>query len=225
MKKQYTLVTVLSACTLFLVSAPQSNAGETLGVGVHLGTLGAGGEISFSVLENTRFRVGLNYLDFTLDGESNDVDYDFDTQLRSFSLLLDYHPFGSAFFLSGGAYINNNEVGVAGTFDSGEVPNALSPYVNQATVMADVDFNTFAPYIGIGWRSNNGDSGWDIACNFGVMFQGAPDVGNLRVEAPVDINSISAVQDYLAEEEKEIEDDLSWFEYYPVASVQLVYHF
>ncbi|WP_136805167.1 hypothetical protein [Desulfosediminicola flagellatus] len=225
MKKKYAVAAVAMASVIFVGFPQQSKAGETLGVGVHLGTLGPGAEISFSVLENTRFRVGLNYLDFSLDGESNDVDYDFDTKLRSFSLLLDYHPFSSAFFLSGGAYINNNEVGVVGTFDAGEVPGSLSPYLETAKVLADVGFNTFAPYFGIGWRSNNGTTGWDIACNFGVMFQGAPDVKNMRVEGPIDVNGISDVQDYLANEEKEIEDDLSWFEYYPVASVQFVYHF
>lgn len=225
MKKKYTLAFALMASVLSVVVVPQSNAGETLGAGVHFGTLGAGAELSFSIFENTRLRAGFNYFDFSLDGESNDVDYDFDTQLRSFSLLLDYHPFGGAFFLSGGAYINNNEIGVAGTFDSGEVPSALSALTDTATVMADVEFNSFSPYVGIGWRSNNGMSGWDVAINVGVMFQGTPDVANLRVEAPVDINSLSVVQDYLAKEEKEIEDDLSWFEYYPVASIQLVYNF
>lgn len=225
MKQEITAAAVGLACIVTIGCAGQSSAGEFLGLEAHFGTLGPGAEISLSLWENTRLRGGLNYFDFSLDGESNDVDYDFDTKLRSFSLLFDYHPMGGTFFLTGGAYINNNEVGVAGTFATGNVPDPLASFLDRATVASDVDFNTFAPYLGLGWRSNNGESGWAVACSLGVMYQGAPDVHNTRVEGTIDINSIPEVQAYLEKEEKEIEDELSWFEFYPVATLQLVYHF
>jgi len=41
----------------------------------------------------------------------------------------------------------------------------------------------------------------------------------------VDVNDIPEVQQFLKEQEQEIEDELSWFQWYPVASLLLTYHF
>ncbi len=202
-----------------------AEASEDIGIEVHAGTLGVGAEVSISLLENTRLRGGFNYLDFSLDEEIDGIDYDFATELKSFSLLLDWHPFGGAFFLSGGTYINNNEVGVDGYLASGRVPSVLAQYTDTLSISGEVGFNSFAPYLGLGWRSNNGQPGWGMSWNLGVMFQGAPDMSNLRVDVPSDINSIEEVQEYLADQEQKIEDELDWFEYYPVATFQLTYNF
>jgi hypothetical protein len=218
-------MTTAMAVSLVVGNVMIAEASEGIGVEVHAGTLGAGAEVSISLIENTRLRGGFNYLDFGIDEDIDGIDYEFSTELRSFSLLVDWHPFGGAFFLSGGTYINNNEVGVDGYLASGRVPSVLAQYTDTLSISGDVEFNSFAPYLGIGWRYNNGQRGWGMAWNLGVMFQGAPDMSNLRVDEPSDINSIEEVQEYLAEQEQKIEDELSWFEYYPVATIQLTYNF
>ena len=204
------------------------HADEGFGLDVRAGTMGVGAEISASLFPHTRLRGGINYLIWEFDSTIDDVDYTFEPQFNSLSALFDVHPFGGAFFLSGGVFFNNNSVGVEGTLPPESFPaeyqafDFLSDFVS---VTGDVEFNPVAPYVGLGWRSNSNDTGWGIGLELGVLYQGAPDVTNLRVNAPVDVNDIEEVQRFLAEQEQEIEDELSWFQWYPVASLLLTYHF
>ena len=223
-----TCITSLITCSFITLSSVSAQSSEGLGLSVKGGTLGAGVEISASLLENTRLRGGINYLSYNFDSNISDVDYDFETKFNSLSLLLDWHPFSGSFFFSGGALINNNSISAEGTIDQGVVPAYLSSYahyLDMVSVSGDVEFSPIAPYLGIGWRSNNGESGWGVACELGVLFQGEPDVSNLRVNSVVDVNDSEVVQQFLAEQEAEIEDELSYFKYYPVASLLLIYNF
>jgi hypothetical protein len=214
---------------LLLISTPHlGSAAEGLGIAVKAGTLGVGAELSTPLLPNTRLRGGVNYLKYDFESTISDIDYEFEPEYNSASLVLDVHPFSGAFFISGGAYFNNNSVGVTGTIDSGNIPADYYRYAFLAdlvSISGDVEFNPVAPYVGIGWRTNSDTSGWGFAVELGVLYQGAPDVKNLRVNAPIDVNGIDDVQRFLAEQEQEIEDELDWFEFYPVASAMLTYHF
>ena len=229
MKRNRATFCLAIVCSFLFIAPLTSSAGEGLGLTVKGGTLGAGVEISASLIENTRLRGGINYFSgYSFDSTISDIDYEFDTELNSLSLLLDWHPFSGSFFLSGGALINNNSISATGRIDRGMIPSSFSAYahyVDLVSVSGDIEFATFAPYVGIGWRSNSGESGWGIACELGILFQGEPKVNNLRVNAPIDINSNEAVQQFLAEQEAEIEDELEYFRYYPVASLLLTYNF
>lgn len=225
--KRY-FITLAIFCSITLLSTQNTKANERVGGAARIGTTGLGAELSTTLLPNTRLRGGFNYLSYSFDTTISDINYDFEPEFNSLSLLLDVHPFGGGFFLSGGVYVNNTNVGVTGTVSTDNVSPEYREYAylaDMTSISGDVEFNPIAPYVGIGWRSNSGESGWGIALELGVMFQGEPDVTNLRVNAPVDVNGISEVQDFLAEQEQEIEDELSWFQYYPVASILLIHHF
>jgi len=205
-----------------------AKADEGLGIDVKFGTMGVGAEISAVLIPHTRIRGGINYLLWEFDSTIDDIDYTFEPQFNSISALFDVHPFGGAFFLSGGVYFNNNSVGVEGSLPPENFPADYQSFAflsDYLSITGDVEFNPVAPYLGLGWRSNSNDTGWGIGLDLGVLFQGAPDVTNLRIQAPVDVNDIAEVQQFLAEQEQEIEDELSWFQWYPVASLLLTYHF
>lgn len=222
MKNRYSLVfTALLSMFLFTaISAAQAEEG--IGLGVKAGTLGGGVELSASILDNTRIRGGFNYFTFSFDSTISDIKYDFETDFNSLSLVLDWHPFGNSFYLSGGAYFNNNSISAEGTVDDNTISSQISQLVS---ISGNIEFQPVAPYAGLGWRSNNSEPGWGVAFDLGVLFQGAPDVTDLRLNAPVDVNSIADVRIFLAEQEEEIEDDLSAFQYYPVVSLMLIYNF
>jgi len=228
MSYRYFLILAAITCSLLPGLSRNTHADEGVGLSVKAGTLGLGVELSTSLLPNTRLRGGFNYLSYSFDSTISNIDYEFEPEFNSLSLLFDYHPFSGTFFLSGGAYINNNSVGVTGSVSP---PNVPTPYrdlaflADMVSISGDVEFQPIAPYAGLGWRSNSGETGWGMALEFGVLFQGSPDVTNLRINAPVDVNNVSEVQDFLAEQEKEIEDELSRFEFYPVASALVTYHF
>ncbi|MDX9896297.1 hypothetical protein [Desulfofustis limnaeus] len=225
--KTTALATVITITLLIGFTRPAS-AAESLGIAAKAGTVGFGAEVSISLLPHTRLRGGLNYLDYSFESTIDDIDYEFDPQYNSASLIVDVHPFAGTFFVSGGIFLNNNSVDVNGTLDRGAFPAAYYGYsflADLVSISGEVEFNPIAPYAGLGWRTNSEDSGWGFAVELGVMFQGAPDVKNLRVNAPIDVNGNDEVQRFLAEQEQEIEDELEWFEFYPVASAMLTYHF
>jgi len=230
MNHRYSLFFASLVSLVFLCTPPMVHAeeGEGLGIGVKAGTLGLGVELSTSLLQNTRLRGGFNYLTYSFDSTISDINYEFEPEFNSFSLAFDWHPFGNSFFLSGGAYFNNNTITVEGSVDDGLIPGQISRYLpltNLVTISGDVEFQPVAPYAGIGWRSNNSEQGWGVALDLGVLFQGSPDVTNLQVNAPVNVNTNAEVQKFLKEQEEEIEDDLSAFQFYPVVSLMLTYNF
>ncbi len=221
---------LLTFCIVLLSSGFVHNAyaKEGLGIDAKIGTMGVGAEISASIIPNTRLRGGLNYLIWDFESTIDEINYDFETEFNSIPVLLDIHPFGGSFFLSGGVFFNNNTIGVEGTVPPESFPAQYQAYdflADQVSISGDVEFMPVAPYVGLGWRTNNDNSGWGLGLELGVLYQGAPDVTNLRVNAPIDVNDIDEVQQFLAEQESEIEDELSWFEFYPVASLILSYHF
>ena len=221
---------LLSIFTVLLLPGfiHNAHAREGLSVDAKIGTLGAGAELSASIIPNIRLRGGLNYLLWDFESTISDINYDFETEFNSISVILDIHPFGGAFFLSGGFLFNNNVVGVDGTVDPHAITGQYESYrslVEQVSISGDVEFLDLAPYAGLGWRSNNDESGWGVALELGVLYQGSPDVTNLRLNAPIDLNDNEDVQRFLANQESKIEDELSWFEFYPVASLVLSYHF
>jgi len=218
---------VIAVLTMFSLTKP-GLANEGLGLDAKIGTMGIGGELSAQLFPNTRLRGGFNFLTWSFDSTISDIDYDFETEFSSIPVILDLHPFGGSFFLSGGLYFNNNSVGVEGFLGPEDFPAAYQAFdflVDYVSVSGDVEFMPVAPYVGLGWRTNSGESGWGFGLELGVLYQGAPDITNLRVNAPVDVNDVEAVQQFLAEQEAEIEDELSWFEFYPVASLMFTYHF
>ncbi len=228
MIKGRTLLYAGLGLTAFLGSVQAGSASESLGLGAKIGTMGAGAENSVALIPNTRLRSGFNFLRYSFDSTISDINYDFDTEFNSIPILFDIHPFGGAFFLSGGVFLNNNNVGVQGSVSAQSLDPEYQQYgflADQISISGDVEFLPVAPYAGLGWRTNSNESGWGFEAELGVLFQGAPDVTGLRVNAPVDINGAAEVQEFLAEQTREIEDELSWFQYYPVASIMLTYHF
>ncbi|PIE64688.1 MAG: hypothetical protein CSA26_07325 [Desulfobacterales bacterium] len=229
MKRNGTLfIGLLMVCCFIFQTESPAQAQGGFDLSVKAGTLGGSVEIGVPVAEDVRIRGGLNYLAYSFETTITKINYDFDTDFKSISLLADWHPFSGSFFLTGGVIVNNNTITANGHIDRDAVPFLPEQYVpllNLVTISGDVSFLTTAPYLGLGWRSNNDESGWGIACELGLMFQGHAEVDNLKVIAPVDVNGIQTVQDFLASQESAIEDEFSYFEYYPVASLVLTYHF
>lgn len=213
---------------IMLLCTCSAQAAGGFGAGIKAGTLGGSVELNASLSDYLALRGNFNYLTYSFDSTISDINYDFESDFSSVGLLLDWHPFGGAFFLSGGAYINNNEIDAAGTIDRAMIPGSYAGYASLAdmvSVTGTVTFQSVAPYGGIGWRGDIGESGWGLALDLGILFQGEPDVENLRINAPVDVNDFPEVRQFLNDQEREIEDDLSEFQYYPVVSLMLFYTF
>jgi len=216
-------------CCLILVTAHIGFAGQgDVQVTLKGGTLGVGAEVGLGLTDSIILRGGADYLKFNFDSTIDQVDYNMEPELKNASLLLDWHPFANGFRLTGGVYLNDNEINVDGTYRKDLIPGQYQQYAHLtdlAHVKGTVDFNTFAPYAGLGWASNHGAKGWGVAFDVGVMFQGEPKVSDLHAESNFGLENHPEVVQFLDEQKQAIEDDLNEFRYYPVASINLTYNF
>jgi len=226
MKKAY--LTVAAGCLLAVSTTTARAESGDISIGLKGGTLGLGVEAGVDLTEDFVLRGGINYLTFDFDSTISSIDYNFEPEFFSGSLLLDWYPFSSSFRLSAGAYLNNNTVAVEGTYRSELLPPEFASYagqLSQAKVMGTVDFNSLAPYVGLGWTSNQHDQGWGVNMDLGIMFQGAPNVSELHIADPWGIGTDPRLNEFLDAERQAIEDELDKFQYYPVASISLSYKF
>ncbi len=222
-------IQTLLICGFLMIYSQNGHAGQgDINLAVKGGTLGIGAEVGIGLSDDLVLRGGVNYLKFDFDSTIDQIDYNMEPEFKNGSLLLDFHPFSGAFRLTGGLYLNGNEINVDGTYRKDLIPAAYQQYSNLtdlARVKGTVDFNSVAPFIGLGWKSNHGQKGWGIAFDAGILFQGEPQVSELTVETAFGHASHPEAIRFLEEQRQAIEDDLDQFKYYPVASLTLSYSF
>lgn len=212
------------AMLAFALTANTGAQAQEFAAGVKAGTLGFGVEVATSLANHLDGRLGFNY--FSLDDSSalTDIDYDIDLTLQTFSALLDWHPLGNGFRLTGGAFYNGNEADVTSrTTGNVEIGNQSFVIGPNDRVTGNVDFNKFAPYLGLGWGNYFTGKSWlSVSFDVGVMFQGA---GNIDLQAEGPLSSAPGVAAALAQEEREAEKEIEDYEFYPVISLGIAYHF
>lgn len=203
---------------------PVANA-EFVSLGAKVGTLGLGIEATRSLSESFDARLGLNTFSYGHDVTESGIAYDLDLDLQSVSLLADWRPMKSGFRVTAGALYNNNELnGRAKAQGSYNIGGQTFSAEQVGTIDANVSFDNFAPYLGIGWTSTPSEkSPWSYAFDLGVLYQGSPaarltSTGGTASEDPT-------FQSYLRAEERDLQDGIDDFKYFPVVSVGLNYRF
>lgn len=214
------IVLLLSVSTLYADDTGTYNAG------LKVGTLGVGFDISTPINSKYSLRFNLNAASHSQSDKENGNDYDGTLDLLNMGLILDYHPFENNFRLSAGVYYNGNKfTGSAKPTDT-ETINIDGVHYSQddiSSLNAEVTFNTFSPYLGIGWGHGSYSKGWSLALDLGLMYHGS---GKVDLNADIiDQSLIEKLEENLANEENEINDLFSNTEFYPVVSVGINYTF
>jgi hypothetical protein len=219
--------TVISILAAGLCGAGFAQAAT--GVTADLGSTGVGAHLSVPLQPNLNVRVGMNYLNYSYDANTSDVDYDFKMKLRTVDALLDYFPMDNGFRVSAGLVYNGNKIDARGK------PAGAGTYtINGHTYLAssvgtldgNVDFRKSAPYLGVGWGNAAAPGkGWGFSSDFGVMFQGSPSTSlkNNNCVAPSQVCTQLAA-DIVAENVK-LTDEASDFKFYPVIRFGASYRF
>jgi len=214
-----------SLLLICLTVAPGFADTGDIALGVKASTLGVGAEGTVGLLRGLNLRAGANVLWFDYEVNTSDIDYDLDVDLLSFPILLDWHPFKkSAFRISAGMLINQNEADAEASSQAiYTIGGTDYTAAEVGTLSGHVDFNEVAPYVGIGWGNAVGkNKNWSFSCDFGVVYQGA---ANIDLTASGPIASDPTFQANLAQERKELEDELDDYKYYPVISLGVTYKF
>lgn len=190
-------------------------------LGVKIGTLGGSVEATIPLAPVVNLRGVYNYLDFSSDDTVDDVEYEIDVAFESYGGYLDWHPLQNNFRVSAGVLVNNNEILLdarpTGTTTIGDTDY---PAAALGTLSGVLDFEDFAPYLGIGFgNAAAGPGHWSFSFDLGVLFQNY----DVTLSATGPANSVPGFAEDLAAEEEEIQNELDGFELYPVLSFGIAY--
>jgi hypothetical protein len=193
-------------------------------IGAKAGTLGIGGELTTNLVPDVHLRGSVQWFGLGFEAEIENIDYDVDVELFNPMLVLDWYPFSGNFRISAGVLFNGSDIDLEATSDEPiEIGGTIYNPEDLGSIRGESDFDDVAPYIGIGFGNPlSSDGHWGFTTDAGVAFIGSPNV-NLSVTGPFAGNA--ALQADLAEEEREIEDDLDAVRIYPVLSMSIYYRF
>jgi hypothetical protein len=221
---------------------PAATAGETgrVGVGVKFSSLGAGAEAAASITSHANVRGGFNIFRYSETFTKDSIPFNGQIVFQSIEALLDWFPFGGGFHLSPGALVyNGNQIKASTTIAGGRTftlggTTYMSDPTNPVSGNGKTNFYTVAPMFLIGYGNLVPRSGrhFSVPVEVGFVFQGSPNVklnltGSVCNPSGVACRSVSdpTIQSQVQAEQKKINNDISWTQVYPVASVGLAFKF
>lgn len=204
--------------------APAFAAAEGLNLSARGSTLGLGLEVGYAFNEHFNIRLASNNYSYDYETTEDEIQYNFDLELKSTALLLDYHPFAGSFRLTGGILDNKNKLdGTAVPTGSYDIGGTTYTGSDVGTLYSNVVLGDKNPlYFGLGWSKALGDSGFGLGFDLGLVMQGSPDV-SLSADGP--IASDPQFQADMRAEEEQLQQDMDQFETYPVIAIGITYQF
>lgn len=199
---------------IFAAALVASGAAQAAGVGLRAGTTGIGVDVAWGIAPTVSARLGYSALNWNYDVSTSNVHYDGDLKLSNLSGLLDFHPLGPVFRITGGVILNSNKYQATGR-------PATGPGSFNATVEPS---RSAAPYLGIGW-GNVAGAGVNLYADLGVMFMGSP-TATLNADCTgLTSPECTTLQGQVAAEQTRLQDELKRFKYYPVLNIGLTIGF
>jgi len=218
------VVLVVGAVALGATSALAAVAGT-----LKVGTLGVGADMTIGISKKLNARANLNYFSY---GKTITEDEDEDgsgggtikpkLNLLTMGALLDWHPWAQGFRISAGLYLNKNKLDL--TAETSDTVEINEHEYSVSDLGGKVDFNSLAPYFGIGYGNAVQANGhWHFSFDIGALYSGSPQVA---LWATASDPALQAQLDAdIAEEVKDIEDDVEMYTIHPVISLGVSYLF
>lgn len=196
-------------------------------LGPKIGTTGIGLEGTFGINPYLNLRSGFNYGSFTWSQKFGDVKYDADVTMTSVPLLLDVHPFGGLFYLSGGLYLQPGTKADVDATPTEATQIGSHTYEPDAigTLNGKIEVSSaLTPYLGIGFGNTVGeDQLLTLTLDVGVIFQSydvSLDSSGAGMAAQLD-----TFREDLKKEEELMQKDVDDWKIYPVVAFSLAWHF
>ena len=202
----------------FLLINPVMLFSQNYGVSLKISSLGINLEGVRKLNEQFNARLGVAYFSYNFSGGSNTEDYNYkaNAKLFSVSVLGDWFLFESNFRITCGLLINLNNGNLTlnpiKTYTVGSVTYTPEDLGN---LKAKLDFNTMAPYLGLGFGNTMDDNGLEFTIDLGTIYQGKPKVDLMA----------TGLLSPSEEQEPIVQDNLKWFQFYPVLSIGIIYKF
>jgi len=192
-------------------------------VGLIGGTLGIGPQVAFRANPYFGVRANAGFLSVSRDEEVDDIDYDGELDLNSYGAMLDWFPTGGGLRISFGGRVNDTEIDLVGSpTTSVTVGNTTYTPQQIGNLSGTVTTDDFAPLLTIGYGGTVAE-GFTLGAEIGVLWQGEPKIGDLRATGL--LASSPQLQADIEREEREIENDLSDYDLWPILQVEFLYRF
>ena len=221
----------LAALTCAIFSLSVANSALAQGsIVAKVGTLGAGLEYVHPISPKIAVGLGINGLSYDETIEESNISYDAELNMQTFSLLGDFHPWSNGFRISAGVMSNGNEFDLVGTPSGSETVEVNGKEYNSdevGSLTARMDFESVAPYIGIGWgHAPLSGKGWGFDADLGVLLQGEPNASLFVTCGPaLSASECSTLESDAAAEEISFKSDSKEFDTLPVISLGVSYSF
>jgi hypothetical protein len=226
MKIQRTALVALTACALIIPFYSAQASPTIYGVGGQAGTLGIGPDLNIGFNRFFSLDIGLNALNRSYTGTKSNINYNFNTRLRSVHLLANIYPFAGIFHLSTGIVSNGNKFDLTGTPTNGyyTIDNQQYSAAEVGTLDGKITFPGVAYYIGLGWGlSYNTDSHWGFSFDLGGLYQGVPSLALSAYGGTLSNNPI--FKQNLAVQQVRTQNDIRNYRWWPVVSFGLYFKF
>ena len=216
-KKFVKLFAAMSALGLGLPSAAQAD----LAVEAHGGLMGIGAGIALELTPHINLRAGINSYDLDVDVDDDEgLDYDASFDLDNQYLMLDFYPSsGGGFHLTAGYYLNNNEIGASATvLNDNDAQIGLRDALAGTVVRSAMTFDD-SLYAGLGWGNSVADGLVHFGFEFGLVFQGSPQIAvnvTCTPNLPNCLTDAGITQDDINVEIQDLEDEVSDFDTWPM---------
>jgi hypothetical protein len=198
----------------FVAAIAACSAAHAAGIGIRAGTTGIGADVATNVAPTIDARVGYSALSWGHDIDTSGAHYKGDLKLSNLNALLDFHPLGPVFRLTGGFIFNDNKYQATGT-----------PNVGPGSIDAKVEAgHRAAPYLGVGW-GNVAGAGLNFYADLGVMFMGSPKATLNPNCAGLTAGQCATLQSQAASEQGALEDKLKRYKTYPVLNIGVTFGF
>jgi len=193
-----------------------------IGLSLRASTLGAGAEISYRPGRFLGLRGGWNYLRFTRTADIEGISYELTPRFETISGIVDLHPFGGSFHLSGGVFRNSNRGDVLAELNGPiTIGNATYQPSEVGTLAGRVAYSRkYAPYAGLGF---GGRSRVSFLFDVGLLFSGYP-TASLTASSNLTGQARTVFDQNVQQEVDEIQgkiEDQSYLNYHPVVSLGL----
>jgi len=208
----------------FLIALP--SLAQQIALQPKVSTLGVGADVVFGVSPHVNVRLGAQLFSHTRDLEKSDIKYEGDAELRSGNLLLDLYPAAGGFHITGGALFSDNSFTGRSNEDTIiEVNGVGYPVALVGVITAEVTANRIAPYLGFGFGNPlSGGGPWRVTLDVGAVYHGEPQV-ELTATPFLPIPLPASFERDLAEEERQLQEEVREYKIYPVVSIGVGYRF
>ena len=168
-------------------------------------------------------RVGATQYDYSDNGTYGGILYDAEVNLDTYYATGNFRFPLSPFRVTAGVFSNGNEFSAVSGDNGAIIVVGGDPYPADAvgTVSSNASFASTSPYLGFGYDFTLfGTVGLNL--DFGVLWQGSPEVS---IAADGILSDDPTFEASLEAERLALEDDISDFKVWPVASLGFVVNF